>query len=97
MKKTEETDNNIMFFIDEKNIRFSYVADCLNIVDALVENNTRVFFFSFYKIINVQKINNIQSFLNGLIEWYFFQIKNYQQLKEIFVNLSTKKYQINFF
>ena len=96
-KKTEENDNIIMFFIDEKDIRFSSVADCLNIVDALNENNTSVFFFSFNKIIDEKKVNNIQSFLNGLIEGYFFQIKNYQQLKEIFVNLSTLKYQISFF
>ena len=96
-KKTEENDNIIMFFIDEKNIRFSSVADCLNIVDALNENNTSVFFFSFNKIIDEKKVNNIQSFLNGLIEGYFFQIKNFQQLKEIFVNLSTLKYQISFY
>ena len=96
-KKTEENDNIIMFFIDEKDIRFSSVADCLNIVDALNENNTSVFFFSFNKIIDEKKVNNIQSFFNGLIEGYFFQIKNYQQLKEIFVNLSTLKYQISFF
>ena len=78
-KKKEENDNIIMFFIDEKDIRFSSVADCLNIVD------------------DEKKVNNIQSFLNGLIEGYFFQIKNYQQLKEIFVNLSTLKYQTSFF
>ena len=96
-KKTEENDNIIMFFIDEKDIRFSSVADCLNIVNALNENNTSIFFFSFNKIIDEKKVNNIQSFLNGLIEGYFFQIKNYQQLKEIFVNLSTLKYQISFF
>ena len=86
-----------MFFIDEKDIRFSSVADCLNIVNALNENNTSIFFFSFNKIIDEKKVNNIQSFLNGLIEGYFFQIKNFQQLKEIFVNLSTLKYQISFF
>ena len=96
-KKTEENDNIIMFFIDEKDIRFSSVADCLNIVDSFNVNNTSVFFFSFNKIIDEKKVNNIQSFLNGLIEGYFFQIKNYQQLKEIFVNLSTLKYQISFF
>ena len=84
-------------FIGDKDIRFSSVTDCLNIVEALNENNTSVFFFCFNEIIGENKINNIQSFLNGLIEGYFFQIKNYNQLKEIFTNLSIKEYQTNFF
>ena len=96
-QKTEEKDNIIMLFIDAKDIRLSSVADCLNIVETLNENNTSVFFFCFDEIIEEQKINNIQSFLNGLIEGHFFQIKNFQQLKEIFVNLSTNNYQSNFF
>ena len=96
-KKTEIKDNIILMFIDDKDIRFSSVSDCLNIVEALNENNTSVFFFCFNKIIGDNKINNIQSFLNGLIEGYFFQIKNYNQLKEIFTNLSIKEYQTNFF
>ena len=66
--KTEEYDNIIMFFIDEKDIKFSSVTDCLNIVETLNESNTSVFFFCFNDIIDNQKINNIQSFLNGLIE-----------------------------
>ena len=48
------------------------------------------------KSLKIKKINNIQSFLNGLIEGYFFQIKNYNQLKEIFINLSIKEYERNF-
>ena len=86
-----------MLFIDDRDIRFSSVTDCLNIVEALNENNTSVFFFCFNEIIEEKKINNIQSFLNGLIEGYFFQIKNFRQLKEIFSNLSTNNYQSNFF
>ena len=96
-QKIEEKDNIIMLFIEAKDIRFSSVADCLNIVESLNDNNTSVLFFCFNKIIEENKINNIQSFLNGLIEGYFFQIKNYQQLKEIFANLSTNNYQSNFF
>ena len=95
--KTEENDNIILLFIDEKDIRFSSINDCLNIVEALNECNSSVFFFCFNDIIGNEKINNIQSFLNGLIEGYFFQIKNYQQLKEIFVYLSTKNFESNFF
>ena len=96
-QKTGEADNIIIIFINAKDIRFASVSDCLNIVEKLNDNNTSVFFFCFDEIIEKQKINNIQSFLNGLVEGYFFQIKNYQQLKEIFVNLSTMKYQTNFF
>ena len=96
-QKTEERDNIIMLFIDAKDIRFSSVIDCLNIVEALNDNYTSVFFFCFDEIIEENKINNIQSFLNGLIEGYFFHVKNYEQLKEIFVYLSTKNYQTNFF
>ena len=86
-----------MIFINANDIRFSSVSDCLNIVEYLNENNTSVFFLCYDKIIEESKINNIQSFLNGLIEGYFFQIRNYQQIKDIFVNLSTMKYQTNFF
>jgi len=96
-QKTEERDNIIMLFIDAKDIRLSSVIDCLNIVETLNENNTSVFFVCFNEIIEENKINNIQSFLNGLIEGHFFQIKNFRQLKEIFSNLSTNNYQSNFF
>ena len=36
-------------------------------------------------------------FLNGLFEGYFFQIKNYQQIKQLFINLSPLSHQTNFF
>jgi len=96
-QKTEERDNIIMLFIDAQDIRLSSVIDCLNIVETLNENNTSVFFFCFNEIIEEKKINNIQSFLNGLIEGYFFQIKNFQLLNEIFLYLSTNNNQTNFF
>ena len=86
-----------MIFIDSEDIRFSSVSDCLNIVDDLNKKNTSVYFFSFEEEISEEKINNIQSFLNGLAEGYFFQIKNYQELKQIFINISSIKYQTNFF
>ena len=96
-KKTEERDNIIMILINANDIRFSSISDCINNVEALNENNTSIFFLCYDKIIEEDKINNIQSFLNGLIEGYFFHIHNYQQLKEIFVNLSITKHQTNFF
>ena len=95
--QTEETDNIIMMFIDSDDIRFSTVLDCLNIVDDLNKKNVSLYFLSFEENIEEEKVNNIQSFLNGLIEGYFFNIKNYQQLKQIFINISSIKYQSNFF
>ena len=92
----EETDNIIFIFMDSEDIRFSTVEDCLNIVENLYKKNTSVYFFSFEEDIKEKKINNIQSFLNGLIEGYFFQINNYQQIKEIFINISSGKYYTNF-
>ena len=94
---TEETDNIIMILMESKDIRFSTEFECLNIVDDLNKKNASVYFFCFEKKIKEEKVNNIQSFLNGLIEGYFFHIKNYQQLKQIFVNISSVKSQTNFF
>ena len=95
--KTEEKDNIILIFIDAKDIRFDSEKEFLNTVGALNDNNFSVFFFCFDEIIEKNKINNIQSFINGLIEGYLFKVKNYQQLKEIFINLSSNNYQMNQF
>ena len=86
-----------MMFIDSDDIRFSKVLDCLNIVDDLNKKNASLYFLSLEENIEEEKVNNIQSFLNGLIEGYFFNIKNYQQLEQIFINISSIKYQSNFF
>ena len=94
---SEETDNIIMVFIDSKDIRFSSEDDCLNIVEDLNKKNVSLYFFSFEKEMKPKKVNNIQSFLSGLIEGYFFHIKNYQQLKPILINNSSFKKQTNFF
>ena len=96
-QQSEQRDNIIFLFIDSKNIKFSSVKDCVNIVDELNENNASVFLFCFNEKISENKIADIQSFLGGLIEGYFFNFQNYQQFREIFVNLSTKKHQTNHF
>ena len=90
-------DNIIMLFMNSEDIRFSCIFDCINIVEELNKSNTSVYFFSFDKIVDNKKINNIQSFLNGLIDGYFFKIKNYKQIEEFFVNISNNKKQSNFF
>ena len=96
-QNNELSDNIIMLFIASEDIRFSSIVDCMNIVEELNKNNVSVYFFCYDEIIDENKINNIQSFLNGLIDGYFFQIKNYQQIKEVFINLSNMNYQSNFF
>ena len=94
---TEKTDNIIIMFINSDDIRFTSMNECINIVEELNTKNTSVFLLSYDEEIKKEKINNINSFLNGLSEGYFFQIKNYQQIKQIFINISTIKYQSNFF
>ena len=90
-------DNIIIMFINSDDIRFTSENECLNIVEEINKKNTSVFLISYDDEIKNEKINNIQSFLDGLFEGYFFQLTNYQQLKQIFMNLSTIKYQSNFF
>ena len=96
-QNNEINDNIIMIFMHSEDIRFSSIEDCINIVDKLNKNNISIYFFCFDKKISGQKINNIQSFLNGLIEGYFFQIKNFKQIEELFVYLSNNRHQSNFF
>ena len=91
------TDNIIIMFINSDDIRFTSMKECIDIVEELNSKNTSVFLLSYDEEIKKEKINNIHSFLNGLFEGYFFQIKNYQQIKQIFINISTIKYQSNFF
>ena len=91
------TDNIIIMFINSDDIRFQSIGDCIKIVEDLNKKNTSIFLLSYDDEIETEKINNINSFLNGFFEGYFFQIKNYQQLKQIFINISNMKYQSNFF
>ena len=93
----DNIDYIIIIFINSYDIRFTSIKECLNIVEELNKKNTSLFLLTYDEEIKREKINNIQSFLNGLSEGYFFQIKNYQQLKQIFMNLSTIKHQSNFF
>ena len=93
----EQRDNIIMLFIDAKDIKFSSAVECVNAVNSLNENNASIFIFCSDEKIKKKKIHSLQSFLSGLNEGYFFHFQNYQQLREILVNLSTKKHQTNYF
>ena len=94
---TDDTDNIIIMFMNAEDIRFTTMDECLNIVKEMNRKNVSLFFLSYDSEISIEKINNIQSLLCGLIEGYFYQIKNYQQIKQIFINISTIQYQSNFF
>ena len=91
------TDNIILMFIDSDDIRFQSIDECIKIVEELKKKNTSVFLLSYNDDIEPDKINNIDSFLNGFYEAFFFQIQNYQQLKQIFIYISNINYQSNFF
>ena len=79
------TDNIIIMFINSDDIRFQTIEECIRIVEDLKRTNTSVFLISYNDEIEPDKINNIKSFLNGFYEAYFFQIQNYQQLKQLFI------------
>lgn len=91
------TDNIILMIMNSEDIRFKTMNDCISIVDNIKEKNISLFLISFDEIIEPDKINNIHSFLNGLFEGHFFNIKNSQQLKQIFISISNNKIQSNFF
>ena len=91
----ELSDNIIILFMNSEDIRFSSEINCINIVEELNKNNSSVYFFCFDKVVDKEKINNLQSFLNGLNEGYFLMIKKYEQMKYIFINLSNNKHQSN--
>ena len=84
-------------FINSDDIRFQSMDECIKIVEDLKKKNTSVFLLSYNDEIDRDKINNSNSFLNGFYEAYFFQIQNYQQLKQIFIYISNINYQSNFF
>ena len=62
------TDNIIIMFINSDDIRFLSIGDCIKIVEDLKKKNTSVFLISYDDIIETEKVNNINSFLNSLFE-----------------------------
>ena len=93
-------DNNYfidnIIFINSNDIGFNNIDFCLNIINEINKNNVSLILLTFDKNIEKSKIDNISSFLEGLAEGYFFQINDYYQIKQIFINLSSNKYQANF-
>ena len=89
-------DKIIILFIKSNDLRFNSPEECIHIVDNLNKNNCTVAIFCYDEEIKMDKIFNIYSFLGGLFDGYFFQVKNYQQLKQVFMNFSNQNYQENF-
>ena len=90
-------DNIILMFINTEDIRFKDREDCKKIVYELNKNNFSLYLISYEEYIHPDKIKNIKSLMSGLFDTHFFQIKNYQQIKQIFMNISTKKIQEDIF
>ena len=84
-------DNVILMFINSEDIRFNEKEDCQRIVYELNKNNFSLYMISYEDYIQPDKIKNIKSFMIGLFDAHFFQIKNFQQIKQIFMNFATKK------
>ena len=89
--KFNTDDNIILMFINTEDIRFKDKDDCKKIVYELNKNNFSLYLISYEECIQPEKIKNIKSFMSGLFDAHFFQIKNYQQIKQIFMNIATKQ------
>ena len=88
-QQTAKCDYIIIMFINADDIRFTSIKECVEIVNALNENNYSVFLLSNDKEINKEKILSINSFIYGLYDGHFIQINNYQRIKQIFISLAT--------
>ena len=88
--KFNSDDNIILMFINTEDIRFKDKDECRKIVYELNKNNFSLYLISYEEFIQPEKIKNIKSFMSGLFDAHFFQIKNYQQIKQIFLNIASK-------
>ena len=92
----DKNDNIIIIFINTSDIRFNSQKECVDTINELNNNNYSVFIFTYDNEIDEDKIEGIYSFIYGLNEGHFFQIKNYQQVKQIFMNFCVKDSQEKF-
>ena len=92
----DKNDNIIIIFINSEDIRFNGKKECVDTINELNNNNYTLIIFTYDTLISNEKIMNIHSFLCGLNDGHFFQIKNYQQIKQILMNFSVKESQEKF-
>ena len=89
-QQTAKSDYIIIMFINAEDIRFTSIKECVDIVNALNDNNYTVVLLSNDREINNEKILNINSLIYGLYDGYFIQINNYQRIKQILINFATR-------
>ena len=89
-------DNIIILFINTSDIRFNGQKECVDTINELNNNNYTVIIFTYDFEIDDDKIEGICSFIFGLNDGHFFQIKNYQIIKQVFTNLCIKDSQEKF-
>ena len=92
----EKNDNIIIIFINSEDIRFNGKKECVDTINELNNNNYTLIIFTYDTMISSEKIMSIHSFLCGLNDGHFFQIKNYQQIKQVLMNFSIKDSQEKF-
>ena len=90
-------DNIIILFINTSDIRFNGQKECVDTINELNNNNYTVIIFTYDFEIDADKIEGIYSFIFGLNDGHFLQIKNYQIIKQVFTNLCIKDSQEKFY
>ena len=98
LQNTEDkNDHIIIIFINTEDIRFNGKKECVDTINELNNNNYTLIIFTYDTNISTKKVERIHSFLCGLSDGHFFQVKNYQQIKQVLTNISTKEYQEKFY
>ena len=92
----DKCDNIIIIFINTSDIRFNNQKECVDTINEINNNNYSIIIFTYDDKIEEEKIEGIYSFVTGLNDGHFFQIKNYQQIKQVLMNFSIKDSQEKF-
>ena len=89
----DRVDNIIIIFINTSDIRFNGQKECVDTINELNINNYSVIIFTYDTEIENEKIDGIYSFVCGLNDGHFFQVSNYQQIKQVLLNFCEKDSQ----
>ena len=89
-------DQIIIIFINTSDIRFNGRKECVDTINELNNNNYTVIIFTYDIEIDADKIMGIYNFVYGLNDGHFFQVKNYQQIKQVLMNFGVKDSQEKF-
>ena len=83
----------IIIFINTSDIRFNGMKECVDTINELNNNNYTVIIFTFDIEIEANKIMGIYNLVYGLNDGHFFKVKNYQQIKQVLMNIKIKDSQ----